>query len=448
MNKFQQLLRAVLPLMVLIAAGAVAKHLIDSRPAPKQKAVEDRGMLVEATRVRAASHPVVVNAKGTVVAAYSVELSAEVTGRVIWKNPELTTGGLVKKGEPLVKIDPRDYRIALEQQQAAVARAEAEMELELGRGTVAEQEWNLFGAESGQANPDLALRKPQRRSAELGLETAKSSRQSAKLRLDRTVLRAPFNAVVRQNLTEPGRLVSPGAVLASLVQTDIFMVVVSLPVEDLSWLKIPGVNVPNMTQKEIDAAMAAEDRQAAFAELTTLARVRQTTGRGDIERSGVVTRILGDLDPVGRMARMLVAIRDPMGREASTPKDGVNGLPLLLGAYVSVDLLGQTIDDAIEIPRLALRDGDRVYLVGAGKKLEVREVNVVRRRDDTVLIRGGLAPGDQLITSTMPSVVPGMRLRIRGETELNPSARAASTASTASTGGKPEAATGAASTVQ
>lgn len=418
MKNVRTFLRWFLPIALAAAAVFAAKRLIATRPEPTRKPVEDRGMLVEATRVHAGNKRVVVSAQGTVVAAYEVDLAAEITGRVIWKNPNLTTGGTVHAGEPLLKLDPRDYKIALAQQEAAVAKAQAEMELELGRTKVAEKEWNLFGDQTN-ADPDLALRKPYLRSVELGLESAESSREAAKLRLDRATVRAPFNAVVRENMTEMGRMVSPGSALARLVDTDLFMVVVSMPVEDLAWLRVPGVHVPVMTPEAVKKANAATDREQAFAQLSTIATVRQKVGDGFIERKGVVTRLLGDLDPVGRMARLLVAIRDPMGLDGESHADGIAGLPLLLGAYVSVELNGAQIDDVIEVPRLALRDGDRVFVASEDNKLEVRDVSVLRRRPDSVLVRGGLQTGDRLITSAMPSSVPGVKLRVKvsGEAE-------------------------------
>ncbi|MDD9945284.1 MAG: HlyD family efflux transporter periplasmic adaptor subunit [Myxococcales bacterium] len=411
MSKLRNVLRAALPLVVLVVSAFFANWLFNEQPQPRKKPRDDRGMLVEVLKVRPARHNVVVDVSGTTTAAYEMDLAAEISGRVIWKNPELTTGGLVREGEPLLKIDPRDYKIALEQQQAAVERARAEMEIELGRKAVAEREWQLFG-EKVEGSSKLATREPQLRSVELGVRTAESSRAQAKLRLDRATLRAPFNAVVRTNMTEEGTMVAAGAPLARIVGTDVFMVVASLPVEDLAWLKVPGVNVPVAARSELRKALSADDPDAALASLTTVVRVRQEAGGNHIERSGFITRLLGDLDPAGRMARVLIAVIDPMGLKRRDKPAGVAGLPLLLGAYVNVELFGGSIDDAYELPRLALRDGDKVYLVNARDRLEIRPVVVVRRRAESVLVKGGLQPGERVITSAVPSPLSGMELRV------------------------------------
>ena len=360
---------------------------------------------------RRGTHQVHVRAHGTVTAAYEMDVSAEIGGRIIWKNKELTTGGRVHKGDPLLKIDARDYKLALAQQQAMVAQAEAELELELGRKRVAEQEWQRFGNPQ-QGAPRLATREPQLKSAELGLDNAQSALDQAKLRLDRTMVRAPYDAIVRVNNIEQGQVVAPQQPLAQLVNSDVFMVAVSLPVEDLRWLYIPGINTPLLTESDIEELAQHGLEAKNIAERTSFAKVTQPVADGAIERWGFVTRLLGDLDPVGRMARLLVAIADPLGVNAKERPAGTSGLPLLLGAYVDVELHGITLDQLIEVPRIALRDGANVYVVTADSKLDIRAVEIARRRPDSVLIRKGLKGGERVVVSAMPSAVQGMELRV------------------------------------
>ena len=123
----------------------------------------------------------------------------------------------MKKGDVLVRIDARDIHLSIEQQRAAGARANADLALERGRKAVAEQEWQLFAGDKAQGEADLALRGPQLRTAEVGLKGAKSGLDQAKLQLSRTVIRAPFDALVRSNSVEVGRLVSPNQAVATLV---------------------------------------------------------------------------------------------------------------------------------------------------------------------------------------------------------------------------------------
>lgn len=419
MNITQIFVRGILPLLVMGAGVAAAVTMVNSKPEAQKKPRVDRGLLVEVQVMNQANHRVQVRAQGTVVAAYEVGVAAEIGGRVIWKNPELSIGGQVQKGDPLLKIDKRDYRLAVAQQQAALARAQAELELELGRKRVAEREWKLFGKVDAGA-PTLAKREPQLKTAKLGLDTAQSSLSQAKLKLDRTVVRAPFNAVVRSNDTEVGRLVAPQQAVAQLVNTDLYTVVVSLPVEDLQWLRVPGMNRPVLNQSEVAELVRNGPNRSAVEQTTTFATITQQVGNGEIVRNGFVSRMLGDLDPVGRMARLLVAITDPLGLARESHAEGVTGLPLMLGAYVHVSLNGVELPDLFELSRSALRGGDHVYVMTADNKLDIRDVQVVRRRRESVLVKAGLSPGDRVVTSTMSSAVQGMTLRLAEESSRNP----------------------------
>jgi multidrug efflux pump subunit AcrA (membrane-fusion protein) len=420
-----KVLKAVAPVVVLVGAVLGARWLVMTRPEPKKKPREERAVLVEAQPVHRGDTRVTVRGNGTVIPAYSVDVMAEVGGRVVWKHPQLTTGGLVRKGDTLLRIDPRDYKLAVAQQKAALERTRTEIALERGRAAVAAREWEMFSGEGAKApgNEELALRKPQLRAAELAIESAEASLEQAKLQLGKTTLTAPFDAVVRTNATEEGRLVMPQQVLAELVNTRVFMVAVSVPVDELQWLKIPGTNAPLLTDEAVREAYDSDDPAAAFAEMSSLALVTQEVGQQVVQRPGIIVRMLGDLDPVGRMARLLVSIRDPLGRETAEQQaegggDGAsrdeNQLPILLGAYVSVELQGKRADDVIEIPWRTLREGDRVHVYDDGK-LDIRQVEILRSSPESVLVQRGLSDGDMLITSTLTAPVQGMDLRLVSE---------------------------------
>jgi len=128
------------------------------------------------------------------------------------------------------------------------------------------------------------------------------------------------------------------------------------------------------------------------------------------------------------MARVIIEVQDPLGLKSDAQ-------PLLLGAQVEVEIIGRVMQDVIELPRSVLRDGDKLWLfspspeVARGEQralpseatpqvaqrlgsLEVREIKVLRKRKDTVIIKGELTSDEQVITSRIPTPVPGMRLRV------------------------------------
>lgn len=378
----------IIPLVVVAAGVGAAVSLAKSREEPERVAQVDRGTLVEVHEVARSTQTVQVEARGTVRAAQRLNVQSQLSGEVTWVNDKLVPGGLIKKGEPLFRIQGRDFKIAVDQRLTSVAQAEAQLRLEEGQQRVAKKEWELFQdrTDSG-SDPSLALRAPQKRVAEVSLDAAKSQLEQAKLNLSRTTVKAPFNLMVETENLEVGQLVGPGQLAATVVGTDEFWVQVSVPLDRLDFIKIPNVN-------------ATEGSEVT---------VQQAVGQDHVTRAGKVVRLLGELDPVGRMARVLVAIQDPLNLsvgEGEAPR----GLPFLLSAFVTVRFDGAQDMEVSEIARSALHEGDKVYLFNDGK-LEVREVGVLWRREDTVLIGNGLAQGDQLIVSRISTVLPGMKLR-------------------------------------
>ena len=393
--------QGILVVVVLaIGVGSVA-FLYKTRPVPQRAARQDEGVLVEVVPVSTSRQRLAVAAQGTVMPARQVVVMPEVSGRILWQSDELVPGGRFKRGEPILRLDARDYSLQVRQQQSVVEQAEVNLKLEQSRREVARKEWEIVG-EDGDATAlgrDLALRKPQFAAAEKAVESAKSARAQAKLSLGRTGLVAPFNCFVKSENVDVGQLVAPASQLATLVGTDEFWVQVAVPVDKIAAIDVPGLNVGEGEGARAD--------------------VWQEVGQARVKRQGRVVRLLGDLDPVGRMARLLIEIDDPLGLENGAARREADGekpasrpaLPILLGAFVHVDIDAREIEEVIEVPRKALHRGDEIYVLGKDGRLVVREVAIAWRKEKTVLVSSGLKPGDEIVVSRLPTAVPGMKLR-------------------------------------
>jgi hypothetical protein len=84
---------------------------------------------------------------------------------------------------------------------------------------------------------------------------------------------------------------------------------------------------------------------------------------------------------------------------------------LLLGSFVDVAIAAQPIDDAIRLPRVALRNGRNVYVMNDQDLLEIRDVQIAWTEPDAVLITGGLEPDERVVISRIATPVPNMLLR-------------------------------------
>jgi len=381
---------------IILGAFAYMGYLAKTRPQAPQQEPPERVDVVEVTPAQEVGEHVIVHAVGRVVPSRETTLSPEVTGRVVEVNPKLVVGGRLAAGEVAFELDAQDYDLVVRQQAAQVTRARVELQQEAGRRAVAEQEWELL-AEDVQTTDEgkaLALRKPQLQLARANLAAAQSALAQAKLRAERTVVTVPFNATVRKESVEEGLLAGPTAQLVSLVGTDTFWVDAAVPIDKLSWIDIPGV--------------------AGFAgEYGSTVRLIQALGDGQrVERTGRILRLDNSLDQLGVQARVIVEVKDPLRLdEGAAP-----GMPLLLNAFVQLEIEGHPVEGAVQVPRVALRDGDQVWVMNGESRLDVRDVEIVWRDEESVLVEAGLTAGDKIVTSKLSTPVPGMKLKVATET--------------------------------
>ena len=398
----RRVLRILLPIVVLLGALAAARALMSAKPEVAARPEGKRELPVMVLRAQPSSHPIELQGLGEVKPVHRLVMQSEVSGRVIERNPALMPGGLLRRGEPLVRVDGRDHATVVAAQTAALEQASAAVVEERGRKQVAEYEWQGSAQQLSEDARKFALRETQARSVAASLSSARSQLDRARRDLARTQVKVPFDALVLDAGVELGQLVTPAASLATVVAIDRYWVEVAVPVSQLVHFDIPGVNVATGAQG-------------------SPARVLLDAGAGVvIERSGFVERLLGQVDAKGRMARVLVAVDDPLGLaaaralvatpEAASPRAT---LPLLLGSFVRVQIDGSPLPETTELPRVALVDDQSVWLVADGK-LARREVEVAWRNADTVLVRG-LRSGDAVVTTPLASPTEGMAVRIEGE---------------------------------
>lgn len=397
-----RLVRFGLPLVILAGGVLGAQVMIASRPEVPKVEPQATPTLVETVTVRAHDERAVIPAYGTVRAHRELTVFPRVEGYVTAQHANLISGGRVGAGDTLIDVDARDYELAVETARGNVARAEFELRLEEGSQVVAEREWALLepSIETSDMGRRLALREPHLTEKRAAVAAARSRLAQAELNLQRTRVRAPCNALVLDENVEPGQLVNARSPVATLVCTDVFRVEVSLALDRLHWVTFPNTAEP-----------AGEEGSA---EQGSVVRIRRDLGAAQAAQwTGRVDRLLGDVTENGRMARLLVLVPDPLGH---APGDA----QLLLGEYVRVEIMGPRLNDALSLPRRALREGDRVWVHNAENRLEVRHVDVTLGRDDTVIVRRGVAAGERVIVSPLPAALPGMVLQAVGETDSTP----------------------------
>ena len=413
-NILKQFGRILLPILIFAGAAILAVWFIKTKPAPKKQKPKPMASAVKTVTASSGTHKVIVSAMGTVVPVEEISLQPEVTGLVIWKNPNLVPGGIVKEGEPLLRIDPRNYETARKQQLATFEKAKVEYQIELSRSEVAAEEWRMMGMGSGELRANskelgvaeaidadaitraksLALREPQLRASKIAVLAASNLLQKATVDVERTQITAPFNAVVISESVDRGQLASPQSRLAQLAGTDAFRIEATLPVRDLQWIKRPdnnGQNGPNVS-------------------------VLYDTGTSNpTQFNGRLTRILSSLDSAAKMAKILVQVDDPLMLKPQQPNTQPSRTALLSGAYVKVLIEGIPQKNVIKIPGTLIREGNKVWIMNAESNLEIRNIDLLWRQDGRALIKSGITDGEKIISSHISTPIPGMKLKKKGD---------------------------------
>ncbi len=296
-------MRVVIVLGVLALGVVAMRALIGMKPQAQKAAEQDTSPIVETTAVHATREQIEVVASGTVTPARQVMIAAEVGGRVTWLSHEFEPGGRFKAGTALLRVDTRDYKLAVEQQAAQVTLAQTQLEVEKSRRRVAATEWEAFGETAPEGS--VAARDPQIKAAEGAVSAANSGLRRAQLAVSKAGMTAPFNAMVLNRQVDLGQLVGPeGAPLATLVGTDAFWVQVAIPFERLGWLAIPGVGgVAEADGAQVSVEQRVGDQLVRRRGQDRPARRRRRPGRPHGQAAGRDRRSAGPAPASGRRQR-------------------------------------------------------------------------------------------------------------------------------------------------
>ena len=389
---------AIIGIAFAIMLAKSAKKPESQIPQPKLPAVEVQ--VAEATR-----HTYRIQSQGTALPRTSIRLVSEVSGKVGSVAESFDVGQIFAKSDLLLKIDSRDYELALAQARSQVAQAQLRLQMEVKEADVVRREWQLLN----QGEPTgLQAREPQLASARAALEAALAAEEAAKRNLDRCEIRAPFDGMVARAGVRPGQFAALATPLGELFATDVAEVRLPLIASDLSFIDLPRPG----------AKVALG--QAPKVTLSTRAGERRTEWLGHIVRSEET------VDPMNRMVYVVAQVVDPYGLAKR------DGAPLRSGTFVRASIEGRTQENVIVLPRQALRGKDRVWIADPvwiesetstlqewlgyrdqQTRLIFRSVDVSFADAKQVIVAAGIQQGEQVVVSLLAAVVDGMGVKVR-----------------------------------
>lgn len=378
-------IRLILCTAILAAGFGGFLILKKMKKPPVQSAAVERPLPVEGMTVEYRSFPVNVTGFGEVRSRTVIPLSAEVSGRVTTVHPRLEAGEVIEKGEVLVAIDDRDYKLDYETAESRLKSLRRDHELAL-------KEYNRLKGlyERSKTGTLSAVEKSE--SAVNGIadriSQVEQARESAKLRLERSVVRAPFTCRVTEVMVEQHEYVTPGKKLVTIVDDSRLEIIVSLDSRDvINWLEFDPQD--ESLPSSWFAPLANTECQVTWTE------------NDAIQARGKVDRVV-QFD--SRTRTLLVAVKLEPHRE--------NPNPVVDGMFCRVTIPGLVFDKVVVLPRHAVSFENTVY-VAVDNRLQTRPVKVARLEQEVAVITEGLDPGETVITTRLEQPLENALLSVQ-----------------------------------
>ena len=278
-----------------------------------------------------------------------------------------------------MKIEKRDYELALISTESSLFQARLALQREEAEAKLANLEWERVG--KGDAS-SLTLREPQLAQARAVLAAAEAAYEQSKRNLDRTVIIASFKGRVRKKMVDLGTNLVPGARVADIYATASFEVRLPIADKDIPFLGIP-----------LDGRMLKKNQRPRV-------KLFASYGTENFQAEGFILRSESEIDLKTRMISVIATI----------PIED-SQIALKVGMFVNAEIEGLSYPGVTIVPRNAVKN-DMIWVVQE-QKLRRKSVEVLRLENDFAFISDGLTKNDRVLITRLSSYVDGMPVRVK-----------------------------------
>ena len=322
-----------------------------------------------------------ISSSGTTTPLTQTVLTAEVGGEVIYRSKKFAEGASVIEDEILAKIDDTDLQLQYKNALLQLANAEVQYSLQLAEAEVAKEAWDKIG--DGVAS-DLTLKKPQLKQAEAFLEVAKAQVSSAAKKLNKTEIIAPYAGRIQNVNIDLGTTIIPGQPVGAMYTSSEIEITLAVKDNDLQFLSIP-----------MDGRKLNPSEQASVV-IESFYKGKTQSWKGKLER------VDGVIDPVTRMINLIAVFKNDF-IESDKPN-------LPIGLFVEAKIDGITLKNIFEIPINSISEDNEVYIVDKDNQLELRELTILKKYSEFVIIKDGLKAGERIVTSKLSTASNGIKV--------------------------------------
>ena len=371
------LVASILSLSLLVVA-----LLLVFKPQAEHKAVIVKAPQVEVVQVKQQPLQVPVYSRGVLAAEKQILLTTEISGKIIGLSPAFKTGGRFKQNDLLLKIDDREYQLAVVRAQAQVAAAQQVLKRVEAEAQQAKQDLQRLSSSALKNASPYALREPQLKEAQAKLKAARAELSLAKLRLEKTQIYAPFNGRILNKYVDTGQYVVTGSNLADIYNTDILQIALPLSLQQMDII-LPQRQLPADKPLMIELS-----NNIAGKNITLQAHAIQLDSKVDVATQQL--KLIANIDMSSHPDMQAI---------------------LLPGLFVKAKILAPQKDALFVLPRQALHSNNELWLLNHDSRLQKQQVNVLYKNDRHIFIKGFLQDGQKVIVSAIDSPIAGMTLQ-------------------------------------
>ena len=364
------------PIALMLALALAASALLAGCGGQKQQAAGG-AVQVKAMKVLQQDTPVVSEYAGQIAGKDEVKVQSKVSGRVVEKY--FHGGDFVQAGQPLYRIDSRQYESAVLQAQATLAQSQA---------TLANAQTDLGRDQELLASDAISEQQVTTQQANVNAYSAAAAANQALLQkaqqdLSDTVVYAPMSGQVSVDDVAIGTFATAGNTnLVTIGTTD--PVFVTFSISETEYLKFRNIQ-------------------------------QMQSGSGN----GITVAIkLSDGTTYPLDGRIVQADRALTQNSGTLTVKALFGNPdglLLPGMFARVKLTGETVPNAILVPQRAVQqllDKTFVMVVGADGKSEARKIELGQQVGSYYIVKSGLSAEDTVVVEGLSSLTEGKELAV------------------------------------
>lgn len=379
-------LQKSLPLLIVLLAIPLAFYVLDSGKIKRPKKLhhnQNKQRVVKVSPLVKSAVTPTWQTTGTVTASESVNVVAEISGKIQTVNPQAQPGAFLAKGEWLVQVDKTDYAIALRTEQADLVQAQASLALEEANQVLAKEELSsIDNIAQHDIETALILREPQLLMAQAKVDIAKASFEKAQVALQRTQIKMPFEGKIVSRSVGRGSRVGQNSALFQVVNVAAFWLEVKVP---RSFLSLLDTSEP---------AILSQDK---------------LWGEG-VNRTARFVSVLPELDRRDRQVKLLYAIDDPL-LYRQTNNDQEQQPAIFVNDFLNVKLKGKAITDAWVIDNNRVEPDDTVWVVDSKNTLQKRHTTIKFKSRELIYLQGEFQSNDRVLNEKPGIASIGLKVR-------------------------------------